>query len=312
MTAVALVGPTASGKSDLAMALAEAVPGIEICSVDSMSVYREMDIGTAKPSAASRRKVPHHLIDVADPSEEYSVARYQSDALATLAAIEGRGNSALLVGGTGLHLRAVVDRLRLPGQWPDIAARLDRQARVPGGSEALHAQLAGIDPLAAARILPTNARRIVRALEVTLGSGVPFSSFGPGLTAYPPVRVSQFGLSVDFGDLDRRIESRIDRQIESGWLDEVRRLSVRPAGLSRTARQALGYRELLSHLGGSITFDDAVAETKRRTRAYARRQRSWFRRDPRIVWCNSDQVVSAVVEQLERSMDRHGESALCG
>ena len=310
MPAIALVGPTASGKSDLAMAVADAVPGVEICSVDSMSVYREMDIGTAKPPLSHRQKVPHHLLDVADPSEEYSVARYQADALAALDQIEARGHVALLVGGTGLHLRAVVDQLTLPGRWPDVAAELERRADVPGGTESLHEQLGRLDPLAAERILPGNRRRVVRALEVTLGSGRPFSSFGPGLTSYAPVPISQVGIAIDSEELDRRIEFRIDRQIEQGWLGEVCRLAARPAGLSRTARQALGYRELLAHVAGSTGFDEAVAETKRRTRAYARRQRSWFRRDPRIVWCGPDQIVPTLLECLAHTPG--SERALCG
>jgi tRNA dimethylallyltransferase len=183
---LALVGTTASGKSTLALEAARSLGGIEIVAVDSMQVYRGMDIGTAKPSPAERAEVPHHLLDVADPSEDFSVARFQAAARAVLVEIESRGNRALLVGGTGLYLQAVVDGLRLPGEWPDVRAELEAEAATPAGVGALHGRLAVADPPAAARIEPSNARRVVRALEVTLGSGQPFSSFGPGLDAYPP------------------------------------------------------------------------------------------------------------------------------
>lgn len=279
------MGPTASGKSVVALEVARRLGGIEIVAVDSMQVYRGMDVGTAKPTAAERSEVAHHVLDVADPAEEYSVARFQADAASVLSAIEGRGHRALLVGGTGLYLRAVVDGLDLPGEWPELRAELEDEAASSGGSGALHRRLAALDPTAAGRIDPGNLRRVVRALEVTLGSGRPFSSFGPGLDAYPPSsRFRLAGVWLPREEGAARIEARYRAQMTAGFLDEVRGLAARPSGLGRTARQALGYRELLAHLDGKGTLSEAVAAAVGRTRAFARRQRVWFRRDPRIVW----------------------------
>ena len=280
---LALVGPTATGKSGLALELARRLGDLELVSVDSMQVYRGMDIGTAKPTAAERAEVPHHLIDLAEPCEDYSVRRWQAAADEALAGIEGRGHRALLVGGTGLYLRAAVDRLTMPAQFPEVRARLEREADAVGVS-ALHRRLAAMDPVAAGRMLPTNRRRVVRALEVCVGSGRPFSSFGPGLTEYPPVPFCMVALRLDRTLLDRRIADRYRDQLAAGFGDEVAALAARPGGLSRTARQALGYRELLAHLSGRCSLDAAVDEAIRRTRAFARRQESWFRRDPRIRW----------------------------
>lgn len=248
-----------------------------------MQVYRGMDIGTAKPTAAERAEVRYHLLDLADPTEDFSVARFQAEAEAAVAGIEARGHRALLVGGTGLYLQAVVDRLRLPGRWPDLRAELEEEAdREPAAVGALHRRLAQADPAAAARIEPGNARRIVRALEVTLGSGQPFSSFGPGIDAYPPPAGFRLaGVWLPRGTVNDRIADRYRQQLAAGFLDEVRDL---PGHLSRTAAQALGYRELRAHLAGRATLAEAVEEAVRRTREFARRQRSWFRRDPRITW----------------------------
>ena len=296
---VALVGPTASGKSALALAVAEATGGgdrwgpVELCSVDSMAVYRGMDIGTAKPPAAVRARVPYHLIDLVDASETFTVQQFQSAARTALAGVAARGHRALLVGGTGLYLRSVVDDLEFPGRFPSVADRLRAEleaAGAPGGPgeaaalEDLHARLAASDPVAAARIGPANRRRLVRALEVTEGSGRPFSSFGPGLESYPPSRVVLVGVRPDPAETDRRIAERVDAMMAAGLLDEVARLATAPGGLSPTARQALGYRELLAHLEDGLPLERTVEETVRRTRAFARRQWAWFRRDPRIVW----------------------------
>ena len=200
-----------------------------------------------------------------------------------LADIEARGRRALLVGGTGLYLRAVVDDLAIPGRWPDVRAELEAHAAVHG-SEGLHARLAGLDPLAAARMDPGNTRRVVRALEVTLGSGRPFSSFGPGLESHGEARAALVGVALPPEVVAERIAARYRAQLGAGFLDEVRRLAERPGGLSRTARQALGYRELLAHLAGDCTLEEAVTAAVSRTRQFARRQRAWFRRDPRITW----------------------------
>jgi tRNA dimethylallyltransferase len=296
--AVAVVGPTASGKSTLALAVARRHRRAEIVAVDSMSVYRGMDIGTAKPRPAERAMVPHHLLDLADPSEEFSLCRFQVAAREVLEDLRARCCLPLLVGGTGLYLRAVVDDLNLPGRWPEIAAALEAEADEPGGVPALHARLVALDPVAATRMTPTNRRRVVRALEVTLGSGRPFSSFGPGLTAYPPSKVSMVGVRPSPGTLACRITRRVQDQMAAGWLEEVRELAGRPQGLSRTARQALGYRELLSHLEDGVPLEEAVAATIRRTRAFARRQLAWFRRDPRIQWVGSAEEAEAELESL--------------
>jgi tRNA dimethylallyltransferase len=281
---VALVGPTASGKSELGLDLARRRPEAELVSVDSMSVYRGMNIGTAKPSDAARAEVPYHLLDLADPDEEFTLARFQAQARDALEGIEGRGHRALLVGGTGLYLRAVVDQLAVPGRFPDVAADLEARWQEPGGAQRLYSRLAALDPVAAARMEPNNQRRVVRALEVTLGAGLPFSSFGPGLEAYPPTPFAMVGIRFEPAGHDRRIEERFRALLDDGFLEEVRGLARRPEGLSRTARQALGYRELLAHVEEGAPLDRAVEEAIRRTRALARRQWAWFRRDPRVTW----------------------------
>ncbi len=277
------------------MAVAERLGDVELVCVDSMTVYRSMDIGTAKPSAEARVRVPHHLLDLVDPSEEFAVSQFQAAARQALSSIAARGRRALLVGGTGLYLRAVVDGLEIPGRYPAMAAELEAEAGRPGGVASLHARLAVLDPVAASRTTDSNRRRIVRALEVTLGSGRPFSSFGPGLTAYPPSAVPLVGIAFDPVAVDARIEARVRRFMDEGFLTEVRSLAARPGGLSRTARQALGYRELLAHVEAGEPLDVCVAETVRRTRAFARRQWRWLRRDPRIQWVDSPETVIAAV-----------------
>jgi tRNA dimethylallyltransferase len=282
---LAIVGPTAAGKSALAHDLAVRAGDVEIVSVDSMQVYRGMDIGTAKPTPAQRAEVRHHLLDLVDPDEDYSLARFQAAARAALADIEARGRRALLVGGTGLYLRAVIDDLELPGQHPEARAEVEAEA----DTAVLHRRLEALDPVAAGRMEATNRRRVVRALEVTLGSGRPFSSYGPGLDAYPATDIAQVGLRLDPAALDARIEARVAAMLDAGLVAEVRALADRRAGLSRTARQALGYRELLDHRAGLTTLEEAVAEIVSRTRRFARRQVRWFRRDPRIRWVDVGQ-----------------------
>jgi tRNA dimethylallyltransferase len=276
----ALVGTTASGKSALALAMARRDPSIELVSVDSMQVYRGMDIGTAKPTRAVRAEVPHHLIDVADPWEEFTVTRFAALADATIADIEARGRRALLVGGTGLYLRAVVDDLDVPGQYPETRTELERDP----DTRALHRRLAELDPVAASRMEPSNRRRVLRALEVTLGSGRPFSSFGPGLDVYAPSLFRLVGVELAPAVVDERIAARYRAQLDAGFEAEARRLLEDPRGVSRTARQALGYKELFDHLSGSGSLADALDLAIRRTRRFARRQHRWFRRDPRIRW----------------------------
>jgi tRNA dimethylallyltransferase len=290
---VALVGTTASGKSALALALARRDPQIELVSVDSMQVYRGMDIGTAKPTPAERAEVPHHLLDLADPWESFTVARFQQAFRTALADVEARGRRALLVGGTGLYMRAVVDDLTIPGEYPEVRAELEAEA----DTVALHGRLAGLDPVAAGRMEPTNRRRVVRALEVTLGSGRPFSSFGPGLEDYPPTPFRLVGVALPAAVVAARLAARYHEQVALGFVDEVRRLAADPRGLSPTAAQALGYRELLAHVAGDVSLDTALDDAIARTRRFARRQRSWFRRDPRIEWFAADEP-SELLEPL--------------
>ena len=280
---LAILGTTASGKSAIVMELARHRGDIELVSVDSMQVYRGMDIGTAKPTVDERNEVRHHLIDLVDPWESFEVHTFQAAVRDALADIDRRRKRAVLVGGTGLYHRAVVDDLDLPGQFPAIAAELAEEP----DTEALHTRLAALDPVAAARMEPTNRRRVLRALEVTVGSGRPFSSFCPGLDAHPPTPITMVGLWLPRPVVADRIERRYQQQMADGFLDEVSRLAAGPE-LSRTAAQALGYRELLAHLRGETTLDEALGLAITRTRQFARRQRVWFRRDPRITWVGAE------------------------
>jgi len=286
LTHLALVGPTASGKSELALGAAHVLCDVEIVSIDSMQVYRGLDIGTAKPTAAERAVVPHHMIDVADPLDEWSVARFQAEARAVIDDIEARGKRALLVGGTGLYVRAVVDPMTFPPEDRDVRTRLEADVATTEGLRAAYAELEVADPTAASRLEPGNTRRIVRALEVIRITGRPFSSFGLGLGEFGPavVDVHQIGVWLPRAVLARRIGARICAMAEAGLVDEVRSLAV-AGSLSRTARQAIGYKEMLDHLEGREPSLAAGLETaEARTRQFARRQRMWFRRDPRITW----------------------------
>jgi tRNA dimethylallyltransferase len=257
-----------------------------------MQVYRGMDIGTAKPTAADRSDIVHHLIDLVDPWEPFEVHSFQTAVCDALADIAGRGRHALLVGGTGLYLQAVVDGYEIPGRFPAVSAELEATPDTPIDTVLLHERLAALDPVAASRMEPTNRRRVIRALEVCLGSGRPFSSFGPGVGTFPTSPVRLLGVRLPQPVVTERIEDRYRQQMADGFLDEVRRLHAGPP-LSHTAAQALGYRELLAHLraveAGELhpTLDEAVDEAVRRTRAFARRQRAWFRRDPRITWLDA-------------------------
>jgi tRNA dimethylallyltransferase len=277
---LAIVGPTASGKSVLALEVARALGDVELVSIDSMQVYRGLDIGTAKPTPAEQSVVPHHLIDVAEATEEWSVARFQHEARAAVADVEARGRRALLVGGTGLYVQAVIDQLTFPPE--DRAVRDAILAR----DDDLYAELLRLDPETAAAVEPGNVRRIARALEVIEITGRPFSSFGAGLQTYGatvfPVRVAGVWLPRDI--VHARIAARVAAMLDAGLVDEVRTLRARGA-LSRTAAQAIGYREVLDHLDGREPSVEAALEaTVARTRQFARRQRMWFRRDPRITW----------------------------
>jgi tRNA dimethylallyltransferase len=255
--------------------------GIELVSIDAMQVYRKMDIGTAKPSLDEQQLVRHHLIDLVDATVSFTVADFQVAYHSAISDIASRQGRALLVGGTGLYVRAVVDELTLPGQWPEVRARLDIEV-LDLGPAVLHARLATLDPSAATKMEPNNVRRIVRALEVCEGSGKPFSSFGPGVDTYPESPVQQVALRWPRDVLAQRIEARVHIMVERGLRDEVETLLV--AGLSPTALQALGYKEMVEHLEGRMSLEEVVATVVLRTRQFAVRQERWFRRDPRIVW----------------------------
>ena len=253
-----------------------------------MQVYRGMDVGTAKATPAERARVRHHLLDVADPSEDWSVARFQAEARAAVVDITARGKRALLVGGTGLYVRAVVDDLRFPGEDLEVRARLEAEADEPGGLLRLYEEVVARDPVAATRIEPGNRRRIVRALEVMEITGERFSASGTGLEGHGatvfPVRM--FGVWLPGAVLDARIRDRVDAMYADGILDEARALTApgRPP-LSRTAAQAIGYREAIAVVDGSAPDVEAArAATALRTRQLARRQVRWFRRDPRVIW----------------------------
>jgi tRNA dimethylallyltransferase len=267
---------------------------VELVTVDSMQVYRGMDIGTAKPTIAERAEVPHHLLDLADPTENWSVTRWAGAARAAIAAIESRGHRALLVGGTGLYFQALVDGLEPPGRFPAVRAELEAEP----DTAALHRSLAGMDPVAAARMEPSNRRRVIRALEVTLGGGRPFSDYGPGMGSYPASTWRIAGIWLPRSVVAARITRRLDAMLAAGLVEEVSHLASRPGGLSRTARQALGYKEVLGHLEGGLAMPDAIAEADRRTRAFARRQRVWWRRDPRVRWYGAGDNPFAVIPQL--------------
>lgn len=303
---LALVGPTAAGKTGAGIEVAELL-GAEIVSVDSMLVYRGMDIGTAKPTAAQRARVPHHLLDVAEPSEPFSVARYQELAREAIAGIRGRGRRVLLVGGSALYERAVVDELGFPGTDAGTRRGLEAEAAVVGAA-GLHERLAASDPAAAAKIEPGNVRRTVRALEVAQLSGQPFSSFAGGWETYEAHRVRAAGISMPGPVLRARIEARVAEMLERGWLDEVCGLVERGFGSWLTSAQAIGYAELARHLAGELTLDAAVAGTVKRTRALARRQLAFFRRDPRIRWfeageAGAEPLVEDVVAYLSQAWE---------
>ncbi len=284
---LALVGPTASGKSEAALALGQKL-GAEIVSVDSMLVYRGMDVGTAKPTPEQRALVAHHLIDVVDPSEPFSVARYQTLGREAIAGVRARGARPLLAGGSGLYFRALVDDLEFPGTHAATLADLRAEASTLG-AEQLHNRLAGLDPVAAAKIEPGNVRRTVRALEVAAVTGRPFSAFAASWERYPADRVRAAGVSMPPGVLSGRVERRVGRMLEAGLLDEVRSLLACGLGRWLTSAQAIGYAEIARHLQGELSLDEAAAETVRRTKNLARRQMAWFRRDPRVRWFEAGQ-----------------------
>jgi tRNA dimethylallyltransferase len=290
---VAVVGPTATGKSALGIALAKAIGG-EVINADSMQLYRGMDIGTAKLTVDERDGVPHHLLDIWDVTRTASVADYQERGRACIEELLGRGASAVLVGGSGLYLRAVLDEIEFPGTDPEVRAGLEAElAEI--GAPALHARLAAADPAAASAIAPENGRKIVRALEVMALTGKPFTA---ALPAYGELRYGaiQVGLDLATEKLDSRISQRVDHMIAAGFLDEVRALDRIGLRDGVTASRALGYAQLLDVIDGKADLKTAAAVTAQATRRFVRRQRSWFRRDPRITWLKpEDAAVEHVV-----------------
>jgi tRNA dimethylallyltransferase len=281
---VAVVGATAVGKSDLAVALARQLGG-EVVNADSMQLYRGMDIGTAKLRDEEQGGVVHHVLDVWDVRDEANVAAYQRMARAAFRAARDRGAVPVLVGGSGLYVRAALDRMDFPGTDPGVRARLEAELAADGPA-ALHRRLAEVDPAAAASILPSNGRKLVRALEVVEITGRPFTATLPE-PAYE-VPAVQLGLTLARPVLDERIEARVDRMWQLGLVEEVRRLAARGLREGRTASRALGYAQVLRHLDGELTEAQARDETVRATRRFVRRQESWFRRDPRVVWLPAD------------------------
>jgi tRNA dimethylallyltransferase len=282
---VAVVGATASGKSDLALDLAERLGG-EIVNTDAMAVYRGMDIGTAKLPVVERRGIEHHLLDYLGVNEPLTVAQFQRDARRVIAEIRARGGVPVLVGGSALYTRAVLDRFEFPGTDEAVRRRLESElAEV--GAPILHRRLAEVDPVAAGNILVDNGRRIVRALEVVEITGRPFSATLPVLEYADPHSV-QIGVDIDRATLDERIERRVAGMFAAGFVAEVERLLAAGLREGRTAASAIGYREVMAYLDGDLTLDEARERTVVATRRFARRQDSWFRKDPRVRWVRYD------------------------
>lgn len=303
---VAIVGPTAVGKSSVAELVAVALGG-EIVSADSMQVYRGMDIGTAKTPVAERR-VPYHCVDLVDPGCSYSAALFQRDARAAIDDIHARGSTPVLVGGTGLYVRAALDAMDFPrGETgTSLRARLEEQARA-GGGQALYEELASLDPESAALIHPNNTRRVIRALEMSY-EGRPYAQQARGFSRrrshYPSTRL--FGLTVDRATLYERIDARVDDMLSRGLLDEIRSLVAEGFEEALTSSQAIGYKELVPVVSGGSDLATAVAQVKRATRRYAKRQLTWFRADPRIEWVDvdgmtADETADRIMHLLESS-----------
>ena len=295
---VAVVGPTAAGKTELSLDLAERLGG-EIVNTDAMQVYRGMDIGTAKQPVAERRGIPHHLLDLLEVSEPATVAEFQGWARDVIADCRGRGVTPVLVGGSALYTRAILDRFEFPGTDPAVRASLEEELERVGSGE-LHRRLTEQDPEAAARIIPSNGRRVVRALEVIAITGRPFSASLPELAYHDPDTV-QVGVDIPRPVLDERIALRVQRMWDAGLVEEVRGLLARGLREGRTASRALGYQQVLAFLAGEVPEAEAQEQTVTGTRRFARRQDAWFRKDPRITWVAWDDPdrAAAAVEAVE-------------
>lgn len=310
---VAVVGPTASGKSDLALDLAERLPEVmgtqgtgEIVSADALQLYRGMDIGTAKTPVAQRRGIPHHQIDVLDLSEEASVARYQKEARADIAAIHSRGAVAVVAGGSGLYQRALLDVIDFPGTDPGIRQALEAEAAGPMGSRGLHARLVALDPASAARIDPHNARRIIRALEVIEITGRPYSSHMPAKMFIRPAVMIAIRHPLEV--LDERIRIRTRRMFDDGLIDETRRLIDQGLRDAKTARMATGYAQAISVIDEEMSIDEAVESIEVATRQLARRQIKWLRPDHRVHWIDSadeEHITSRAIDIVQRAIEAY-------
>lgn len=311
---VAIVGPTAVGKSALALALAEKLPcltgvPVEIVSADSRQVYRGLDVGTAKPTAAEQARVPHHGIDLVEPGDDFSVAEFQDHAYAAIEDVLGSGGVPLLVGGTGLYVKAVVEGMRLPRVPPDGALRAELEERAHReGATTLHRRLEELDPLAAGRIDARNVRRVIRALEVTLKTGEPFSR---GSDPRPRYEVLTIGVTTDRSTLYRRIDERVDRQVANGLIEETRQVLERGCSPTRPALRGFGYREIVAYLQGDLTLPSAVERYKFATHRFARQQSAWFRLDnPAIRWVDAepparDRALHLILDFYARGTLRH-------
>lgn len=297
---IVLCGPTAVGKTAAAIALAENLGGEIVCA-DSRTIYRGMDIGTAKPTSRQRARVPHHLLDIADPDQVVTLAAYRDLADRAISDIRGRDHVPVLAGGTGLYIRAIVDGFTIPRIAPDPGLRTRLEASEDKTPGTLHKRLQHVDPAAAARIHPRNVRRLIRALEVYEHTGRPISA----LQRTDPVgAAAQIGLTMNREALYRRIDARVDEQLAGGLVNEVQRLLARGYAPTLPAMQGLGYKEIVEHLQGQVALDDAVRRLKRNTRRFAKRQYTWFRRDDRIRWVDvegqtPEQVAEAIVEMIK-------------
>ncbi|MGW4848163.1 tRNA (adenosine(37)-N6)-dimethylallyltransferase MiaA [Nocardia brasiliensis] len=303
ITPIAVVGPTATGKSDLGLALAERLGG-EIVNIDAMQLYRGMDVGTAKLTPAERRGIPHHQLDVLEVTETATVAAYQSSASADVAAILARGRVPVIVGGSMMYVQALLDEWAFPATDPQVRARWEA-VLAEGGVAAVHAALRAADPAAAATILPTDGRRMVRALEVVELTGRPFAASAPEIGT-PRWGTAIIGVDRDTAELDERIERRTARMFDGGLVDEVRTLLEHGLREGVTARRAIGYAQVLSYLDNEYDLEHAQERTLIGTRRYVRRQRSWFRRDPRVRWVDGaapDLVATtlALLDEKERT-----------
>jgi tRNA dimethylallyltransferase len=294
---IIICGPTATGKSDLALEVAEKFNG-EIINADSMQLYRGMDIGTAKLTDQERRGIPHHLLDILTVDQDASVAQYQALAREAVDDIRERGKSAIIVGGTGLYIKSIIDEMNFPETDPALRKRLENEAELLGTAE-LYSRLRVLDPEAAAAIEPANTRRIIRALEVIEVTGEPYSANLPSDTSLRYPEALHFGLAMERANLAPRIEARVHRMFEQGLVGEVRSLISQGLLAGTTAQRAIGYAQVISFTNGEISLEQAIEETIVATRQYVRRQETWFKRDQRIQWITEGQPrLTTIAEQL--------------